>query len=459
MAVLQKYSWIFAITTIAFLASSASNGANDVANSYATSVAARTLKMWQAGILASITEFVGAVALGSRVTGTIKSGIFSLSTFEDAPATLMLAFGCAEVGSATFLTVATIAGMPVSTTQTVVGALAGVGIAAQSPLSWGWKKGSISQIAASWVIAPLIAAAFSAILFMTIKLGVHSRKDPLKWGLRLIPWYLAFTAGVLALFIIDELPNGESLEEMGPKAIGIILGVFFGMLAIAYIFFVPYFTRRLIKGDTRMRAWHIPLGPLLYRENPPIYWPGKGDTVVTDYYGGRNNEHSAHEQAIKGEKGAAVDNKSADSDGNHSPDLEHGGRGLSVPVQHQDVHVAAAKPEPEERWLHPVKHLPFYSPKKIANWTKFILLQGVSRDVVSQKDLADVHARAIVYDNRVEHLWTYAQVASAMMMSIAHGSNDGKHLSLPPRRTSTNSYLSCQRCRSLGWILQHLRDW
>jgi phosphate/sulfate permease len=41
-------------------------------------------------------------------------------------------------------------------------------------------------------------------------------------------------------------------------------------------------------------------------------------------------------------------------------------------------------------------------------------------------DLGAVHARAVVYDNRVEHLWTYAQVASAMMMSIAHGSNDGK---------------------------------
>ena len=56
----------------------------------------------------------------------------------------------------------------------------------------------------------------------------------MKWGMRLIPWYLAFTAGVLALFIIDELPNGESLEEMGPgKATGIILGVFFGILAFS----------------------------------------------------------------------------------------------------------------------------------------------------------------------------------------------------------------------------------
>lgn len=42
-------------------------------------------------------------------------------------------------------------------------------------------------------------------------------------------------------------------------------------------------------------------------------------------------------------------------------------------------------------------------------------------------DLGKIHARAVVYDNKVEHLWTYAQVASAMMMSIAHGSNDGMH--------------------------------
>ncbi|KAH8643279.1 Phosphate-repressible phosphate permease pho-4 [Alternaria alternata] len=425
---LKKYDWILAITTIAFVASSASNGANDVANSYATSVAARTLKMWQAGILACFTEFLGAVALGSRVTGTIKSGIFALDTFEPVPATLMLAMGCAEVASAVFLTVATIAGMPVSTTQTVVGALAGAGIAAQSPLSWGWKKGSISQIAASWVIAPFLSAAFAAALFLTIKFAVHNRKDPFKWAMRLIPFYLAFTAGVLALFIIDELPNGESLEEMGAgKACGIILGVFFGMLAISYIFFIPYFTRRLVKGDTRLRAWHLPLGPLLYRENPPIYFPGKGDQVVTDYYAKSAPVATSEQENLKGEKpighSTSVDNKSSgDSD---NIDVE-GGRGLSRPLPRDGAvaHIIPAKPEPEERWLKPVEHLPFYSPKKIMNWTKFILLQGVSRDVVTQEGLADVHSRAIVYDNRVEHLWTYAQVASAMMMSIAHGSND-----------------------------------
>merc|ERR1712098_378442 len=38
--------------------------------------------------------------------------------------------------------------------------------------------------------------------------------------------------------------------------------------------------------------------------------------------------------------------------------------------------------------------------------------------------LRAIHSRANRYDVRVEHLWTYCQVMSAILMSIAHGSND-----------------------------------
>jgi sodium-dependent phosphate transporter len=98
--VTAEYDWILAITTIAFVFASASNGANDVANSYATSVAAKTLTIVQAGILATITEFVGAVALGARVTSTIKNGIITIDRFEGRLGVLMLAIGYAEIGNA-----------------------------------------------------------------------------------------------------------------------------------------------------------------------------------------------------------------------------------------------------------------------------------------------------------------------------------------------------------------------
>ena len=61
--------------------------------------------------------------------------------------------------------------------------------------------------------------------------------------------------------------------------------------------------------------------------------------------------------------------------------------------------------------------------------------------LTNNADLGAVHARAVVYDNRVEHLWTYAQVASAMMMSIAHGSNDVAN-AVGPWVASYNTYTS-----------------
>lgn len=125
---LPQYAWILAVTTIAFVFSSFGNGANDVANSFATSVAARSLTMAQAGVLSVFAEFLGAVLLGSRVTNTIKNGIITLDRFREHPAALLVAMGSAEIASATWLMAATRMGFPVSTSHTIVGALVGAGI-------------------------------------------------------------------------------------------------------------------------------------------------------------------------------------------------------------------------------------------------------------------------------------------------------------------------------------------
>ncbi|KAG9235575.1 phosphate transporter [Amylocarpus encephaloides] len=445
MAVLDKYSWIIALISIAFCVSSFGNGANDVANSYATSVAARTLTMPQVGILAMVTEFVGAVALGSRVTGTIKGNVIDIKHFTSKPATLILIMGCTEFGSAAWLMFATKSGFPVSTTQTVVGALVGAGIAAGAKVQWSWKKGSVSQIAASWAIAPLIAAGFAAILFGTIKFAILERKDPFKWAMRLIPVYLAFTAAVLALFMVVEIPNGDSLEDFGiGKILGVILGVFFGVLAFSYAFFIPYFHRRLVLEDTRIRSWHIPLGPLLWRDNPPLYFPSKGSSVVKDYSGGAKTV--SHSTLASPQDSPEILSKGADEP--HDSE-KHASPVVSLGPQ--------AIIEPREKYLGPTDGKPIYHPLRLAAWINYIFWRGVSKDCVSfdAEHLESTHSHATIYDNKVEHLWTYAQVASAMMMSIAHGSNDVAN-AVAPWVAAYNTFLTgkvTSKADTPVWIL------
>lgn len=404
--------------------------------------------MVQVGFLSIVTEFVGAVALGARVTSTIKNGIINIDRFElpAQPGTLMLAMGCAEVGSATWLMVATRFGMPVSTTQTIVGALVGVGFASNAGIKWGWESGSVSQVAASWAIAPLIACGFSALIFGTVKYSVLERENSFEWGMRLIPWYFAFTAAVLALFIVVETPTAPSLEEFGAgKAAGIILGVFFGILLFSYVFFMPYLKRKLIKKDARMRIWHIPLGPLLLRDDPPLYFAGKADgDYVKNYYADAYGEVRAQGQELRQRNGhglndeekqpQGVDDIQKSSLGNSQDGLPTDPdklKALEEKMQNDPTSVPQLSKqrkqlEPYERFIGPVKNLPWTDPKKSWGYFKFGLLQGVTRDVITHdsEKLRDIHARANRYDVRVEHMWTYCQVISAMMMSIAHGSND-----------------------------------
>jgi sodium-dependent phosphate transporter len=428
------YDWILAITTIAFVFASAGNGANDVANSYATSVAARTLSMPQAGVLAIITEFVGAVALGARVTSTIKNGIITIDRFEGRPTVLMLAMGCAELGNAVWLMLATRLGMPVSTTQTIVGALCGVGFATQSAITWGWEDGSVSQVAASWAIAPLIAAGFSALIFGTVKFLVLERKDSFKWAMRLIPIYMASTAAILTLFLAMEVPS-SAIEEGGPLA-GLVLGIFAGCLFFAYVFFIPFFKRKLVMEDSTVRIWHVFYGPLLLKENTKLMWPGKKGEVVTNYYEDAYGETRAGGEQVDEEKGTHTDSSPQGS----AIDGKTGKTGENVAVAPKKKH-----PEPEERWLEPVKHLSLISPQKWINWSKYLFLQGVARDVVSHDSasLRAIHGKAKHYDVRVEHMFTYCQVISAMMMSIAHGSNDVAN-AVGPWATVYQTYLSGQ---------------
>lgn len=431
--VTAKYDWILALTTIAFVASALGTGAQDVANSYATSVAAKTMTMAQAGGLAAITEFVGAVAMGAQVTDTIKNGIIGIDRFDGNPGALMLAMGCVNVASATWILIATNLDFPISTTQTTVGSLIGVGFATQAPITWKWTDGSVSQIAVAWGISPAIAAGFSATIFATLKYSVFEREDSFKWAMRLIPVYLAATGAILALFITIAAPTAPNLEAFGAgKIVGIILGVFFGCLLVTLVFFMPYFHRRLVKKDCRIRFYHIPLGPLLMKDDCPLYAPAKREQYVDNYYEDSFGEVREGPKALANlenspppitQPGNQLPPSAVDSKCNNGVDVEMN----AVPAESTPQIAPRRKlVDPYERFIQPVEEYSWLNSRKIWGYTKWLLLQGVTRDIVTHDStkLRDIHARANRYEDRVEHLWTYCQVVAAMLMSIAHGSND-----------------------------------
>ncbi|KAH7311898.1 hypothetical protein BKA65DRAFT_157237 [Rhexocercosporidium sp. MPI-PUGE-AT-0058] len=94
-------------------------------------------------------------------------------------------------------------------------------------------------------------------VFSTIKFGILNRKDPFKWAMRMIPFYYTFMATVLTLFMIAKIPSADGfLEESGVgRTLGIVCGVFFGILGFSYLFFIPYFHRKLVFEDIRIGSW------------------------------------------------------------------------------------------------------------------------------------------------------------------------------------------------------------
>ena len=165
---------IILVTAIAFGLFMAFNiGGNDVANSFGTSVGAKTLTMKQALLVAAIFEVSGAILAGGEVTDTVRSGIVDLGAVHLDPIDFVYIMMSSLFGAALWLLIATKFGLPVSTTHSIVGAIVGASltlgfITDQGTLAMVQWDG-IRDIAISWVLSPVLGGIVAFALFYGIQ--------------------------------------------------------------------------------------------------------------------------------------------------------------------------------------------------------------------------------------------------------------------------------------------------
>jgi len=169
---------LLALIIIAGLYMAWNIGANDAANSMATSYGSKALTLKQIVVIASILEFCGAVFFGKNVTHTIAKGIVPIDLLNEH---LVVIGALAALLSAGFwITLATYYQLPISTSHSIVGAMLGFGLAA---VSQNYLKLSdihwnvMGKIVLSWIISPIFGAILAFFIFTLIRMFILARFD------------------------------------------------------------------------------------------------------------------------------------------------------------------------------------------------------------------------------------------------------------------------------------------
>ncbi len=146
------------ITVLLFLTSGLflgwSLGANDAANVFGTAVGSRMVTFVTAAIVCSVFVILGAVLSGAGAAHTLGR----LGSVNTLAGSFMVALSAA-------LTVywMTKAGLPVSTTQAIVGAILGWNLFSQSPTDFN----ALTKILGTWVVCPILAGVIAIVLYKT----------------------------------------------------------------------------------------------------------------------------------------------------------------------------------------------------------------------------------------------------------------------------------------------------
>ena len=404
--------------------SSVLSGANDVSNAFATSVGSGALTLRDAVAIAAVCEFSGAVLMGGAVTETIRKGIADVAAYEGEPEVLMYGMMCVLLAVGLWLVVATKMGMPVSTTHSTVGGVAGMSMVARgaSSVYWGaettrtfpWLTG-MAKIILSWVFSPILSGAAAAVLFVALRALVLRRADPTRAVLAALPTIVGLTAALNTFLLLSKgtASRGKTDEWPAGKTAGVCLGVGAGALA-ATVALVPTLRRRAAEFEQTAKAKVAAPAPRAAEEGAAASARVSTDRATEDRIEVDDVSPSVwpRRDSFTSFKGGLGASKSSAGDSELSYALSRG-------AMTEEARLAAEETARGEFGCH-------YGLREWALARMNPAYDATTESVVAGDSQAvrDVHANAERFDAKAEMMLTYLQVFTACVDSFAHGAND-----------------------------------
>jgi PiT family inorganic phosphate transporter len=231
-------------------------GANDVANNMGPAVGANAMSMGVAIVIAAIFESAGALLAGGDVVSTIAKGIIAPESMGTSAA-FISAMMAALLASAAWVNLATWIGAPVSTTHSVVGGVMGAGITAAGFSSVSW--GTMSAIAASWVISPVLGGLVAAGFLWFIKSNIIYRDDKIAAARIWVPVLVGIMAGAFSSYLAVKGLNKLFDIDLG---LALLIGLAVGVTA--WLVMIPVIRRQSAGLENRNKSLKVLFGvPLI----------------------------------------------------------------------------------------------------------------------------------------------------------------------------------------------------
>jgi len=405
-------------------------------------------------IFGTIFEMLGAITVGARTADTIKNGIIPISAFKENAGVQMLAFTCALAAASIWVMWCTRHSAHVSSTYSLISAVAGVGVATvgAANVQWGWNSGKgLGAIFAGLGMAPAISAGFAATIFLLIKVVVHMRREPVPWAVWTSPFFFLIAGTICTLSIVYKGSPNLGLNAKPPWYIAAVtMGTGGGLAILSAIFFVPFVHTRVIKRDHSVKWWMFIYGPSLFSRpvhedadtsHIPNYAVVQDDEDVKDE---SNSESGVLDKTGKDtpneerEKGLVADEAKAVVYKTHKELKKEGEDRLNAKLMRGRGPLAWALRFLRDNPLGPGQ---IYETQNILIILKRIppmivvgALYGLHYDIHAAQTgiagtpdgerMARVYAMAEKYPNEVEHTYSFVQIITACTASFAHGAND-----------------------------------